>query len=277
MPEEHPENQENPENPENPEKTEDTPPPNNSGGGTGNFMMGILVPLVAFYFISYKLYTGSYDDPLAIADIASKITILKIVLLVVIFSTMYALNTSTMKKMCPNGTKNLVSKVFFSTFIPFVFLFGTIVVALSLMPGWKAPFSNTLGYGLIKNVIFRKLFSLQDWLQEGETEGNSDLAKFNQRSNRTFFVNELTPENFFQAVDSLGLTFKNPGDDGVDYSVKKTLYKAVIVKDSISEFIWLFITSLLTFSLSQIYIIDSSCDPDVDSMTKKDEIVELNE
>jgi hypothetical protein len=158
-----------------------------------------------------------------------------------------------------------------------VFLFGTSVVALSLMPGWKAPFSNTLGYGLIKNVIFRKLFSLQDWLQEGETEGNSDLAKFNQRSNRTFFVNELTPENFFQAVDSLGLTFKNPGDDGVDYSVKKTLYKAVIVKDSISEFIWLFITSLLTFSLSQIYIIDSSCDPDVDSMTKKDEIVELNE
>ena len=248
----------------------------NTGGGKGNFMLGVLVPLVAFYFVSYKLYTGSYDDPIARVDISSKITILKILLLVVLFSTMYALNTTEMKKMCPNGTKNLVTKVFFSTFIPFIFLFGTIVVALQLMPGWKAPFSNTLGYGIVKNVIFRKLFSLQDWLKEGETEGNSELAKFNQRSNRTFFVNELTPDNFFQAVDSLNINFKEPGDGEVDYPVKKLLYKAVIIKDFISEFIWLLVTSLLTFSLSQIYILDSTCEPDVDSMIKNDQMEQIN-
>ena len=248
----------------------------NAGGGKGNFMLGVLVPLVAFYFVSYKLYTGSYDDPIARVDISSKITILKILLLVVLFSTMYALNTTAMKKMCPNGTKNLVTKVFFSTFIPFIFLFGTIVVALQLMPGWKAPFSNTLGYGIVKNVIFRKLFSLQDWLKQGETEGDSELAKFNQRSNRTFFVNELTPDNFFQAVDSLNINFKEPGDGEVDYPVKKLLYKAVIIKDFISEFIWLLVTSLLTFSLSQIYILDSTCEPDVDSMIKSDQMEQIN-
>lgn len=247
----------------------------NTGGGTGNFMMGIFVPLIGFYFLCFKLYSGSYDNPIDRADIPSKIAILKVLLLVIIFSTIYAINTSTMKKMCPNGTKNLVTKVFFSTFIPFVFLFGTIVVALSLMPGWKAPFSNTLGYTIVKNVIFRKLFSLQDWLKEGDTEGDSEMAKFNQRSNRTFFVNELTPENFFQAVDSLNINFKEPGDDGVDYPVKKLLYKAVIIKDFISEFIWLFVTSLLTFSLSQIYILDNTCEPDVSSMIESDQMQEM--
>tara|TARA_X000000368_G_scaffold173026_1_gene136474 strand:+ start:141 stop:716 length:576 start_codon:yes stop_codon:yes gene_type:complete len=181
-----------------------------------------------------------------------------------------------MKKMCPNGTKNLVTKVFFSTFIPFVFLFGTIVVALSLMPGWKAPFSNTLGYSIVKNVIFRKLFSLQDWVKAGDTEGDSELAKFNQRSNRTFFVNELTPENFFQAVDSLKINFKEAGDDDVDYSVKKLLYKAVIIKDFISEFIWLMVTSLLTYSLSQIYILEKSCEPDVKDMIKDAQMQEID-
>jgi len=248
----------------------------NKGGGKGNFMLGVLVPLVAFYFVSYKLYSGSFDDPITRVDIASKIAILKILLLVVLFSTMYALNTSAMKKMCPNGTKNLVRKVFFSTFIPFVFLFGTIVVALSLMPGWKAPFSNTLGYGIVKNVIFRKLFSLQDWLKDGETTGDSEMAKFNQRSNRTFFVNELTPDNFFQAVESLNITFKEPGDGEVDYPVKKMLYQAVIIKDFISEFIWLLVTSLLTFSLSQLYILDSTCEPDADSMIKSDQMQQIN-
>ena len=63
---------------ENDISNNDTQQPKNSGEGTGNFMIGILVPLVAFYFVSYKLYTGSYDDPLAMADIASKIAILKI-------------------------------------------------------------------------------------------------------------------------------------------------------------------------------------------------------
>jgi hypothetical protein len=247
----------------------------NTGGGTGNFMMGIFVPLIGFYFLCFKLYSGSYDNPIDRADIPSKIAILKVLLLVIIFSTIYAINTSTMKKMCPNGTKNLVTKVFFSTFIPFVFLFGTIVVALSLMPGWKAPFSNTLGYTIVKNVIFRKLFSLQDWLKEGDTEGDSEMAKFNQRSNRTFFVNELTPENFFQAVDSLNINFKEPGDEGVDYPVKKLLYNAVIIKDFISEFIWLFVTSLLTFSLSQIYILDNTCEPDVSSMIESDQMQEM--
>lgn len=259
---------------------------NKSGGNTGNFMIGILVPLIGFYFLSFKLYSGSYDNQERIfsndtsedsneVNIPSKIAILKVLLLVIIFSTMYALNTSTMKKMCPNGTKNLVTKVFFSTFIPFIFLFGTIVVALSLMPGWKAPFSNTLGYSIVKNVIFRKLFSLQDWVKEGDAEGDSELAKFNQRSNRTFFVNELTPENFFQAVESLKINFKEPGDDDVDYPVKKLLYKAVIIKDFISEFIWLMVTSLLTYSLSQIYILEKSCEPDVQDMIKDAQMQEI--
>ena len=245
----------------------------NTGGGTGNFMIGILVPLFAFYFMCYKLYTGSYEESsIGNNTISSKIAILKVLLLVVLFSTMYALNTTQMKKMCPNGTKNLVTKVFFSTFIPFIFLFGTVVVALSLMPGWKAPFSNTLGYSIVKNVAYRKLFSLQDWTTDGKDEPDSEIAKFNQKSNRTFFVNELTPENFFDAIKSLNITFGNEDD----YPVQKMLYKAIIVKDFISEFIWYFFTALLTFSLSQIYILDSTCEPEVDEIIKRQQMNNLN-
>ena len=117
----------------------------NTSNGTGGFMVSLLVPLVGFYFVCYKLYSGSFDNPDDRLGVPSKVAILKILLLVVIFSSMYASNTAQMKKMCPNGTKNMVRKVFFSTFIPFLFMFGTIVVALTMMPGWKAPFSNTLG------------------------------------------------------------------------------------------------------------------------------------
>ena len=249
----------------------------NTSNGSGGFMVSLLVPLVGFYFLCYKLYSGSFDNPNDRAGVPSKVAILKILLLVVIFSSMYASNTSQMKKMCPNGTKNMVRKVFFSTFVPFLFMFGTIVVALTMMPGWKAPFSNTLGYTIVKNVVFRRLFSLQDWMKEGEVDGDSELAKFNQRTNRTFFVNELTPDNFFQAIESLNLQFKEAGDGEEGYPVQKLLYKAVIVKDFISEFIWYFITGVLTFSLSQVYILDTTCEPDVNTLIENEQLQQIDE
>ena len=228
--------------------------------GTGGFVLGLIIPLVVYYFVTYKLYSSSFSDDVARVNVSSKVGVFKMLLLAVIFISMYALNTKQMKQMCPNGSQKIVTKVFFSTFIPFIFMLGSVVVAITVMPGWKAPFSNTIGYSLVKNVIFRKLFQLQDWLDFNVgSGGNEELKKFNRRSNRTFFVNELTPENFHTAVDSLGLKF---ADDGI----KKQLYQAVIIKDSIAEFIWIFITSILTYSLSQIYIIDYSCEPDTDSL-----------
>ena len=271
---EEPTNQNNTE--QNNKESEETSDPNKSptkkSGGMGSFIISLLVPLFAFYIVSYKLYSSSFDDEVARVNIPSKIAILRVLLLVVLFVSMFANNTSAMKRNCPNGTKNLVRKVFFSTFIPFLFMMGTIVVALSVMPGWKAPFSNTLGYSLVKNAIFRKLFKLQDWLKDGDIEGNSELAKFNQRSNRTFFVNELTPDNYFQAIDSLNIEFKD-----VDYPVKKMLYNAIIIKDFISEFIWYFITAILTYSLSQIYILDTTCEPEVDDIIEDQEMNEMEE
>lgn len=241
--------------------------------GTSSFIIGLIVPLIAYYFIIFKLYSSAYGDQLLLANVTTKVAIAKMLLLAVIFSSMYALNTVQMKAMCPNGTKNIVTKVFFSTFIPFLFMLGSVIMAITLMPGWKAPFSNTIGYSLIKNVIYRKLFQLQDWIQDSSgSEKDDALSKFNRRSNRTFFVNELTPENFFTAIESLNVEFK---DDEVD--VKKNLFKAIIMKDSISEFIWIFITSILTYSLSQIYIIDYSCEPDVAELLNNSEEIEEND
>ena len=82
---------------------------------------------------------------------------------------------------------------FLYSFIPFLFVFCTLMVAMILMPGWKAPFSNTIGYFIVKNVIERKLFNLQEWVKvEGDNETTKPLRIFNSKNTRTFFVNELT-------------------------------------------------------------------------------------
>ena len=59
---------------------------------------------------------------------------------------------------CPVGSKNFALNAFLYTFVPFIFIMGTLVTVLVLMPGWKAPFSNTIGFFLVKNIWARKLF-----------------------------------------------------------------------------------------------------------------------
>ena len=36
------------------------------------------------------------------------------------------------------------------TIVPWVLIFGMVVVMLNVYPGWISPFSNTFGYGLTK-------------------------------------------------------------------------------------------------------------------------------
>jgi hypothetical protein len=154
---------------------------------------------------------------------------------------------------------------------------GTMVVILNMMPGWKAPFSNTIGYFIVKNVIARKLFKLQKWIKVQHGDGNDSaqslIEKFNSIGNRTFFVNELTPKNFFYALKSLGISSNGKWDfqqkdkdidpitnKPITIAIAYKLYQAIIVKDIISEFIWYFLAAMLTYSVSQLYILGHICD-----------------
>ena len=238
-----------------------------------NFMITYLVPLFLYFFTMFKIYMGAINDKgEQIGDAISKIAMLQIAFLVGLFLMMYSLNIRVMSQTCPVGSKNFALNAFLYTFVPFIFIMGTLVTVLVLMPGWKAPFSNTIGFFLVKNIWARKLFKTSyEWIKpnEGGDSGKPDLIhKLNTINNRTFFVNELTPDNFFDAIKSLNI------GDGRQYnftppipgevSLKKKLYSAIVLKDMISEFLWYFLGGLLTFSVSQIYIIDNVCGNTVD-------------
>ena len=248
----------------------------NKGPG---FVMIYLVPLLLFYFITYKLQVASIGkDGIQVGDPKSKKSILQIGFCVIVYLIVYGFTVKEMSKNCKVGSKNFGLNSFLYSFIPFIFIFGSLMVAVILFPGWKAPFSNTLGYFVVKNVISRKLFSLQEWVKvdkDGDQEGLGPIKKFNATNTKTFFVNELTPDNFFNALKSLnigpgmqfpfheqkkeidGVMEKNPDSKGLN--ITKELYKAVVMKDIVSEFIWLFLGGVITYSVAQIYAIDHRC------------------
>ena len=249
-----------------------------------NFTVAYLLPLFLYFFASFTLYMSAIDDKgiRTNSNPQSKIALLQLAFMVGLFLMMYSFNIKTYSINCPVDSKNFALNAFLYTFLPFIFIMGTLIVILVMMPGWKAPFSNTIGYFIVKNVWARKLFKLQEWIEVKGVDVSTmeQLQRFNSINNRTFFVNELTPDNFFEGIKSLnigpGLKYnfhpkndKNekgepiPGEMSKGVNILKKLYSAVILKDIISEFIWYFLGGLLAYSVSQINIIDGACDKGV--------------
>lgn len=269
---------------ENVESAKKGPPPEK--GKPPNFTVAYLVPLCLYFFAAFKLYMGAIDDKgiRTNSNPQSKIALLQIAFMVGLFLMMYSFNIKTYALNCPVDSKNFALNAFLYTFLPFIFIMGTLITILVMMPGWKAPFSNTIGFFIVKNVWARRLFKLQEWIKVDGAgdEATGPLKRFNSINNRTFFVNELTPDNFFEGIKSLnigpGLQFDfhpknvpNPKQEGTDMpnpmskgvNIMKQLYSAVILKDMISEFIWYFLGGLLAYSVSQINIIDGACEKGV--------------
>ena len=249
-----------------------------------NFTVAYLVPLFFYFFTLFKLYMTAIDDEgnQTINNPQSKIALLQLAFMVGLFLMMYSFNIKTYALNCPVDSKNFALNAFLYTFLPFIFIMGTLIIILVMMPGWKAPFSNTIGYFIVKNVWARKLFKLQEWIEipgDNNQDGDGPLKRFNNKNNRTFFVNELTPDNFFEGIKSInigprsqfnfhkknvnenGEEIDNPKSNGIN--IMKQLYSAVILKDMISEFIWYFLGGLLAYSVSQINIIDGACEKGV--------------
>ena len=123
----------------------------------------------------------------------------------------------------------ILLNAFLYTTIPLIFILGTIIALTTVLPGWKAPFSNTIGFFIVKNVIERKLFKLQNWIvkaDETQEVDNSSLNAFNNNHNKAFFINELTPTNFTTAIEKLNIGNGNK----IDFQKKQMMILILIQK-----------------------------------------------
>ena len=212
--------------------------------------------------------------------------IITIVYLAIILATQTYINYQNAKEKC-GGTPQLLSSINY-TIIPNLFIFGTLLLILMLMPGWKAPFSNTLGYLVVwlagVNGSFFKLL---------KQENNQNKLLQMVYKDPSIMINEITPENFdlFVArmggknggVDSLPVAEAKPIDSpppsapplkggrrkqrGGNSSILSAdyknhlpgLYGFVVIKDMVSEFLWYILVGNLVINTSNSYIQTIKC------------------
>ena len=188
----------------------------------------------------------------------------------------YSLNSKLTEELCGVVQPRYATLY---TVVPNFFMLGTLFLLFSYFPGWKAPFSNTVGYvgAMIGGVrsIFNKMMLFYGKNEDEEKEMRKLLNKYDPKTlqiinqiykDPSLLINQFTPQNFNDVIEkkNLGGIFN---ENASEYYSK--LYTLVTLKDCISEWMWLMLTGILVILTSHNALLDISCTQDTATMLEK--------
>jgi hypothetical protein len=162
-------------------------------------------------------------------------------------------NIKNTKELC--GNIQLTPAVMY-TLIPNILVLGGLNMLLGIFPGWKAPFSNTIGYGITLMLGIKTVFG--DMLKTNSGE-NKILKKIYE--DKSILINEMTPGptgNFDKFVTNLGGENGIWEEKGLESKLPQ-LYSLVLIKDYVSEYLWYILAGFLVISMSFNSIMGIEC------------------
>jgi len=185
---------------------------------------------------------------------------------IIVILIQLGINLSNAKAVCAGSTQNLFSVLMY-TLIPNFLVLGSVVALTSAFPGWLSPFSNTFGYVFISCLGLSKKFNS---LLASKSDRNKLLNEICK--DQSLIINEMTPDNYSIFMKSLAEKSKDaPGilkDDYMSELGYKDLYKLVVIKDLIAEYIWYIMAGCLVISISSRSITNIQCEYSTEEMKK---------
>ena len=153
------------------------------------------------------------------------------------------------------------------TIISNLLVLGVLFVVMVFRPGWKAPFSNTLGYIFVRNSA-RPLIDtiLGDSPSTESPELNKILNEIRWETGnnkRDFLINQLTPSTFDSVIERFvsreGKVSATNQKSGALIMEKKKLKKLITLKDNIAEALWYILGGVMVSNYSNAYISSIDC------------------
>ena len=169
------------------------------------------------------------------------------VLLVLIGS--YFINLNVTKAICNTSDVQWMS-TFFITILPWVIIFGMIFILLKIFPGWVSPFSNTIGYWVIK------LLGVEDALKTKANGPDDVLTAINNiNKDKSKIINEISSKHdeFESFIKNLKSTIENTPEN------KLELFRLITIKKMIGEVVWYILAGTLISAITYNFILNMSC------------------
>jgi hypothetical protein len=188
------------------------------------------------------------------------------------------LNAAYVSSKCGSGAalgRNIGLAMLY-TIVPWLLIFGIVMLVLSMYPGFKKAFSDVVGYYAVAgsaNTLFSQLLVSSDIKTAIDTAGNDATAKRNMTKaaeaimkicgNRSVLLNQMTTENFEHVWSRLQPLMTA---DGNTPGNKQALLDLVAKRENIGEAMWYVYTAILISSVVYYNLAATGCSQDVNDM-----------
>jgi hypothetical protein len=176
-------------------------------------------------------------------------------------------NSVAIRKLCGKDNFDL-RRVLFATIVPWVFIFGLLVIILRLFPGWKSPFSNTIGYLFIRGDAEKLVPEIFKGKMTGKGTGSAAQALEFIYDDQAVLINEITPTNFdsfWKKMESSNLFQANAS------KYKGDLRRIVKLKDNIATAIWYLMAGFLVTSFSYQNMVSAKCEKNIENLKSSEQ------
>jgi hypothetical protein len=177
---------------------------------------------------------------------------------------------------CGGSLMQNIGSAFLMTLIPWIFIFGGVIICLMMFPGFKSAFSNVIGYFAVSNSannILSELLVNTDLNQTINAAKDADPTKINSLKNAaeaiiklcgnmSILINQIVPSNFMEYWAMLVPLMKEQYQAGAP-EMKQQLLDAVVVRDNIGEALWYIYAAVLLISITQYNIMTRPCNKDL--------------
>lgn len=227
----------------------------------------ILTLVYLFVSISVLLSKNNIDQ---IKDSFNSKTFLLIYILFLLLG-IYTINLKLSTDICPKSPIDY-NTVVFVTLTPWIIIFGTLFFLLTIFDGWIRPFSNTIGYLVVKLLGVEQ--TINNLLKNKDKDKISTDLKIvfkNIDNNKSKFINEYNLEEFNEFTQQLKddeIIETNDTNYQNNENVIK-LYKFLCIKNFIGKIIWYILAGILICSISFNYIINKTCSVSAESNVEK--------
>lgn len=193
--------------------------------------------------------------------------------------TQFGLNTGIIMNKCGGSVQNNIGYAFIMTFIPWIFIFGILIVVLIVFPGFKSAFSNVVGYfavsGRANNILTELLENTDLSKTINDATGDSDKKNSLKNAaeaiiklcgNMSILINQIVPSNFNEYWAMLTPLMKEKYQQNDVLILKQELLDTVVMRDNIGEALWYVYTAVLLISITQYNIATKKCVQDLASL-----------
>lgn len=210
----------------------------------------------------------------------------------------FGINAGAIINKCGGSVGQNIGLAGIMTFLPWVLIFGLVIIILIVFPGFKGAFSDVIGYFyvskkandaltdlLMDTNIYNKIDKVeeqptaqpqeepQQLPQAGGTAEQKALqdaadAIIKLCGNMSILINQIVPSNFLQYMEMLKPLMKPKyNSDPVSLKNKEQeLLNVVVTRDNIGEAFWYIYTAILLISIIQYNIASRPCVKDTATM-----------